>query len=414
MRILILTQYFPPETGAPQNRLFELALKMQGLGAEVVVLTGFPNYPKYEIFEGYRGKKYQRESMSGMDVHRSYVYVSPDKGMTARLLNYFSFVFSSLWAGLFKIQNIDLIICESPPLFLGWTAVWLKRRYGARMVFNVSDLWPESAVKLGLVKNKAILRLSVWLEEWIYRKSDLISGQTQGIVRNIQSRFPNKPCFWLKNGVDPAELLGRISGKNWRSANGFSPDDLLFYFGGLLGYAQGIDCILKAAVQVKDLPQVKFVIVGEGPEKERLLQLKDHLAAGNVYFFPGVPKSEIADVIHAMDVGIIPLKKLDLFLGAIPSKIFEILCLQKPVLLGIEGEAKDLFIEQGEAGWPFPPEDDQALATEIRNIAANPAQIARKGQQGYAYVRTHFDRQQIAEDFWKFISPSTNKPVVQQ
>ncbi len=403
MKILILTQYFPPETGAPQNRLYELSLKMKGLGAEVAVLTGFPNYPKYEVFEGYRGKRYQRENMNGLDVHRAYIFASPRKNMAVRLLNYFSFTLSALWTGLFKIDKPDLILCESPPLFLGWTAVWLKRRHRARLLFNVSDLWPESAVKLGLVKNPLILKASTWLEEWIYENSDLISGQTQGIVADIRNRFPGKPFFWLKNGVDAAEFSSRLTGRNWRIENGFSNDNLLFYFGGLVGYAQGLDCILHAAARLQDLPQVKFVIVGEGPEKERLMRLQAELDLKNVRFFSGVQKAEIADVIQSMDVGIIPLKKLDLFLGAIPSKIFEILCLRKPVLLGIEGEAKELFIGQGQAGWAFEPENDAELAVLVRQIAATPTMLAEKGENGYRYISEHFDRDTIAKAFWQFL-----------
>ncbi len=406
MKILILTQYFPPETGAPQNRLYEIALRLKAFGAEVSVLTGFPNYPKYEVFEAYRGKFYQREDMDGLDVHRAYIYARPGKGLFNRMLNYGSFVFSSLWVGLFKVGKTDLIICESPPLFLGWTAVWLKRRHRARLLFNVSDLWPESVLKLGLVKNPLLLKTSTWLEEWIYQKSDLISGQTQGIVADIRRRFPHKSFFWLKNGVDTAELNKRLTGRNWRKEHGFSESDLLFYFGGLLGYAQGIDCIIEAAMQLRDLPQVKFVIVGEGPEKERLMQLKQDLRTENVFFFPGVAKAEIADVIQAMDVGIIPLRKLDIFRGAIPSKIFEILCLKKPVLLGIEGEAKALFIEEGESGWAFEPENAGELAALIRQIASTPEMLQEKGENGYRYVCQHFDRQQIADDFWRFLNSS--------
>jgi glycosyltransferase involved in cell wall biosynthesis len=203
--------------------------------------------------------------------------------------------------------------------------------------------------------------------------------------------------------VDTAEFSSRLTERDWRSENGFADSDLLLYFGGLLGYAQGLDCLLRAAVQLRDLPQVKFVIVGEGPEKARLMQMKLDLEAQNVYFFPSVQKSEIADVIAAMNAGIIPLRKLDLFLGAIPSKIFEILCLKKPLLLGIEGEAKMLFVEQGEAGWAFEPENASQLAALIRQIAAAPETLHKKGENGYRYVREHFDRRQIAEDFWQFL-----------
>jgi len=271
------------------------------------------------------------------------------------------------------------------------------------LVFNVSDLWPESAVKLDIIKNKTLIRFSTALEEWIYRHADQVSGQTQGIVHDIQSRFPDKPIFWLKNGVDTAELQSRLTGYDWRAAQGFQKEDLLFYFGGLIGYAQGLDCILYAAAKLKNIPGVKFVIVGDGPDKDRLVQLKSDLGADNVWFFDGVSKREIADVIQAMDVGIIPLKKIDLFLGAIPSKIFEILCLKKPLLLGIEGEAKDIFIRDGKAGLAFEPENAEVLEAQIRYLLANRNLITELGENGSDFVEQHFNRAVIAGDFWAFV-----------
>ena len=404
MRILILTQYFPPETGAPQNRLFDLALKLNKKAERVDILTGFPNYPKYEIIEGYKGKWRVKEEMDGLNVYRSYIFVSSKKSLFYRLLNYFSFVISSFFAGIFRVPKVDLIICESPPLFLGITAVWLKWIKGAKLVFNVSDLWPESAVKLGLVTNPTVIKGTTWLEEWIYRKSDFISGQTQGIVNDIQKRFPNKPIFWLRNGVDPKELDGRLKGTNWRKQVGYLDDDILFYFGGLLGYAQALDTIVRAASILKDHEKIKFVIIGEGPEKERLVALKEELDAKQLTFFPGVSKSEIADIINAADVGIIPLKKIDLFLGAIPSKIFEIIYLKKPVLLGIEGEAKSLFVEQGKAGIAFEPENAEELAEKALELVEQKSLIAELGENGRTYVIEYFDREKIAKEFWNFIN----------
>lgn len=403
MNILILTQYFPPETGAPQNRLHDLALKLKGRGAHVSILTAFPNYPQYEIFPGYRGSIYCKETMDGLQIYRSWIFVSRRKSVLLRLVNYFSFTISSLLVGVLKTGAADLIICESPPLFLGFTAVLLKRWKGARLVFNVSDLWPETAVKLGIVRNRLLIGLSERLENWIYRHSDYITGQTQGIVGNIRQRFPGKRIFWLPNGVDVEELESRLSGMDWRTREGFGNEDLLFYFGGLLGYAQGLDCIIQAAALVKDLPEVKFILIGEGPEKERLMELKETLDASNVFFFMGVPKNQIADVIQSIDVGIIPLKKLDLFLGAIPSKIFEILCLQKPVLLGIEGEAKELFIEQARAGLAFEPENAADLAAQVRYMHSHRDQLSEWGRNGHAYVTAHFNRSTIADAFYAFV-----------
>lgn len=403
MRILLLTQYFPPETGAPQNRLYDLACKLQQKGATVNILTAFPNYPQYEIFPGYKGRFFMRETMDGLTVYRSWIYVSRQKSIFFRLLNYFSFTISSFLAGAFKAGKADIIICESPPLFLGFTAVLLKWTKSAKLVFNVSDLWPESAVKLGLIRSRPLIWLSERLEHWIYRHSDKISGQTQGIVNSIKNRFPSKSVFWLRNGTDMNELSSRLQGRDWRTEQGFSKDDILFYFGGLIGYAQALDCIIHAAALLKSNPEVKFIIIGDGPDKDRLVALKEEVQASNVYFFKGVPKSEIADIINNIDIGIIPLKKIDLFQGAIPSKIFEILSLKKPVLLGIEGEAKTLFIDEAQAGLAFEPENAGDLVNKIVHMLENREQLPIWGQNGHTFVQQHFNRHTIAEDFYCFI-----------
>lgn len=403
MRILVLTQYFPPETGAPQNRLHDLALKLQQKGSTVHILTAFPNYPQYEIFPGYNGRFFMREVMDGLAVYRSWIFVSRRKSMFFRLLNYFSFTISSFLAGVFKVGKTDIIICESPPLFLGFTAVLLKWIKGAKLVFNVSDLWPESAVKLGLIRSSPLIWLSEVLERWIYRHSDKISGQTQGIVNSIKNRFPSKSVFWLRNGTDMNELSSWLQGRDWRTEQGFSKEDILFYFGGLIGYAQALDCIIHAAGLLKSNPKVKFVIIGDGPDKDRLVALKEQIEADNVFFFKGVPKSEITDIINSIDVGIIPLKKIELFQGAIPSKIFEILSLKKPVLLGVEGEAKSLFIDQAQAGLAFEPENANDLVKQINNMLKSKEQWAVWGENGHSFVTQHFNRVQIADDFYEFI-----------
>lgn len=405
MRILILTQYFPPETGAPQNRLFGLARQLKTQGAEVEVLTGFPNYPAYEIQEGYKGKWFMKDQLDDIKVYRSYIFVSKKKSILFRLLNYFSFVISSFFAGIFRTGKYDLIICESPPLFLGFTAVLLKWWKGAKLVFNVSDLWPESAVKLGLVTNNTVIKLSTWLEEWIYKKSDFISGQTQGIVKDINKRFPQKPIFWLRNGIDIDDMKAQVSQSDWRDQVGYNSNDMVVYFGGLLGYAQGLEVILNAANLLKDYPNIKFAIVGEGPEKEKLLALKEELQVDNVTLFPGVTKAEIVNIINVVDIAIIPLRKIDLFLGAIPSKIFEILYLKKPILLGVMGEADDLFIKEGKAGLAYEPDNEKALAEQVLNFYNNRNLIPEMGENGKAYVSEHFNRRKIAQDFWAFLNP---------
>lgn len=405
MKILFLTQYFPPEVGAPQNRIYELAVRLKNNGAQVTILTAMPNYPQMEIYEGYKRKFFSSEEMDGMTIFRSFIFVSKRKSVLFRLLNYFSFVFSSLLYGLF-VPKFDIVICESPPLFLGITAYILKIVRRSKLIFNVSDLWPESAEKLGIISNRFFLDLSTRLEEFLYRKSDLITGQTQGIVKNIKDRFPSKDVYWLPNGVDVGFYKPEKVMSSWRENNGFKKDDFICFYAGIIGYAQGLEVILSAAESLRHIDEIKFVFVGSGPCKEELVQVKDSKQLNNIFFFVTQPKSAMPPIIKSMDVSIIPLRKLDLFKGAIPSKIFESLAMGKPILLGVEGEANSLFITEGKAGIAFEPENSLELKESILKLYQDKALCEELGQNGRNYVESYFERNIIAEKFWKKLKES--------
>ncbi|MCX6281836.1 MAG: glycosyltransferase family 4 protein [Bacteroidetes bacterium] len=403
MRILIISQYFIPETGAPQNRLFQWARLLSLKGDTVEVLTAMPNYPEMKIHPAYKGRFYFTETIQDIRIHRAWIYAGSSKAIMPRLANYFSFVFTSLMVGLFRTGNYDYVFCESPPLFLGISAYLLKVFKGARLIFNVSDLWPESAEKLGLVTNRFILRLATSLEKFMYRKSFLITGQTRGIVQNISSRFPQKKVFWFKNGADVRELEAIEFDRDLREKLGFKPGDFLLLYAGIIGYAQGLEVILEAAELLKSEPAIRFLIMGSGPEKEKLLKIKESKELGNVIFFDSRPKKEVIPFIHASDAAVIPLKKLDLFKGAIPSKIFENLALQKPVLLGVEGEAKELLIENGKAGLAFTPEDPADLAAKVLYLYTHENERKEFGKNGYDYLLKEFNPELIVNEFWNLI-----------
>lgn len=403
MKLIILTQYFPPEIGAPQNRLFELAVRLQKQGVEVTVLTAMPNYPQMRIHDAYRKKRYVHENIEGIDVHRAWIYVSKSKSIFKRLLNYFSFVHSSFWTGWRRLKKADFLLVESPPLFLGMSAVKLARLKKAKLIFNVSDLWPESAEKLNLVNNKLFLKMAYRLEARLYRKSALITGQTQGIVKSIKDRFPSKNVYWLCNGVDLNFFNQAIDNKQWRQNNGFGQRDIIFLYAGILGHAQGLEVIVNAAERLKNMKNVKFALIGSGPEKTKLIELATEKQLTNVFFYEAVSKTEMPHIIASCDAAIIPLKKLDLFKGAIPSKIFENLAMKKPIILGVEGEAKELFIDEGKAGCAFEPENPDSLASSIRHLISNPSLFEEYGKNGNEYVSRKFNRDIIASEFYSFL-----------
>jgi len=403
VKLLFITQYFPPEVGAPQNRIYELAIRLLEKGVDITVLTAMPNYPQMEIHKEYQNKKYVFENMNNLKVHRSSIKVSKSKSIFIRLLGYFSFVFSSYRVGMKKIdKKYDIVICESPPLFLGISAYFISKRKKAKFIFNISDLWPESAEKLGLVKNKLFLKLASYLEEYLYKKAHLISGQTLGICNNISHRFPKKKIIWLPNGVDVSYYNpdNRIS-SNWRTKNNFKDSDILYFYGGIIGYAQGLEIIINVANKLKTNSKIKFIILGNGPEKEKLIALNKKLGLSNVFFFDVVTKDKMPNILLSVDYSIVPLKKLDLFLGAIPSKIFECLAMKVPILLGVDGEARELFINKGNCGLYFEPENVEQLYVQIMKTIKDTELKTTLGNNARDYVLNNFNRENIATDFKK-------------
>ncbi|MBL1281166.1 MAG: glycosyltransferase family 4 protein [Fluviicola sp.] len=399
MKILFLTQYYPPEIGAPQNRLHELAVRLKSKGVDVDVLTAMPNYPEMEIEEAYKGGKIKEEIIDGIQVFRSSIYVTKSKSILPRLLNYFSFVWSSYWRGK-KLEKYDYLMVESPPLFLGYSAIRLAKKLNAKLIFNVSDLWPESAEKMGIVTNKMMLKFAYNLEAKCYKKASLVTGQTMGIVENIKKRFPETKLHWLPNGVD-LEFYNpeTVKSNDFREKNGFSQDDIVFFYGGIIGHAQGLQVVLHAAEKVRDLEKVKIILQGAGPELEGLKKLNKKLKLKNVFFLPPVKKEEMPSILKEVDIALVPLRKLDIFQGAIPSKIFEALSMEKALLLGVEGEAKTHFIDKANAGLFFEPENADDLARQIRSMANNPEQLKEMGKNAREYVRKNFNRDNIAADF---------------
>lgn len=397
MKILILTQYYPPEVGAPQNRLHELAIRLKAKGLEIEVLTALPNYPSMEIHKEYRNGKNREEVIDGVKVYRAGIFVSKSKGIIKRLLNYFSFVWTSYWRGR-KLGQYDFLLIESPPLFLGYSALRLSKRLKAKLIFNVSDLWPESAEKMGVVTNRFLLGMAYKLEAKCYNRSYLVTGQTMGIVDNIKERFPDVNVHWLPNGVDPFFYdPSKVQPKDFRSRNGIGKDEVVFFYGGIIGHAQGLDLLIKASVKIDQSLPFRIVLQGAGPLKDELISMANQLHANKVLFLPPVPKAEMPFVLKEVDVALVPLRKLELFQGAIPSKIFEALAMEKALLLGVDGEARRHFIDRGKAGLFFEPENCDDLTEKMTTLIKDRNTMIEMGANGRAYVVEHFNRDKIAE-----------------
>jgi glycosyltransferase involved in cell wall biosynthesis len=367
------------------------------------VLTAMPSYPQSVIYDGYKNKWYTKEKEGNLTIYRSWIFVSRSKAIVARLLNYFSFVFTALVVGLFCTRKHDIIICESPPLFLGITALILKWTKKSKLIFNVSDLWPESAEKLTIITNKTLLGLSYKLESFLYKNADLVSGQTQGIMDNILQRFPKIQFHLLRNGIDTKQFSATGNRKLFRETYNIKDDAFVIAYAGIIGHAQGLDILIEAANLLKHNHSLVFLLVGNGPVKEKLIEMVKTYVLENVIFVDSVPRSQMPDVIAACDCYVTPLRKNDLFLGAIPSKIFEPLYYGKPVIMGVDGEAKQLFVTEGKCALHFEPENTTELVAQINLLYQDKNLYNQLSVNGKTYVSTHFDREKIATTFWKRI-----------
>lgn len=395
MKILFLTQYCPPEVGAPQNRIFEFAKQLKKFGHEVTILTAMPNYPRGEIFEEYRGKKIVKETIDGIDIVRTGIYATKSKDFVKRLRNYLSFTWSSVFSGAKHIEEQDVIITESPPLFLGWSGYVLSKMKRAKFVFNVSDLWPESAVKLGVLHNKAMIKASTWLEEFCYRKAAAVTGQTKGIVDNIVSRgFDKNKVHIITNGVDTEFFKKENKSEEFRESIGIE-DKFAVVYAGIHGIAQGLEVLVDAAEIIKEEKEIQIVFIGEGPEKPMLMNRVKEKKLENVTFLPMQHKKDMPKIIASMDATVVPLKKLDIFKGALPSKMFENLASEIPIVLAVEGEAENL-INSAKAGIVVEPENSKEIAEAILRLYKDKELREKLGENGREYAIRNFSREAIA------------------
>lgn len=354
-KLVLLTQYFPPEMGAPQNRLWEMANGLQKKGWKVSVITALPNYPSGSIFKGYRGKLFQKEVREGISISRLWLYPSNSRKAMPRIISMLSFSFTSLFASfrlLFK--RPDIIIVESPPLTLAFTAWILSKFGGSRLVMNISDLWPLSAYELGSISKGTVYTLLEKLEKFLYDRSNACTGQSQQIIDHIKTISPVKTHLF-RNGVDTK-----------RFANDETSDTgehFKIVYAGLLGVAQGIVMLCKS-INFKE-KGCEFHIYGDGAEKKQLLEFLKQNPARGIFYHGSVASEKIPAVLQKNDIALVPLVKP--IFGAVPSKIYEAMAAGLPIIFMGGGEGEYL-VRENKAGWICAPSDYDRLKDILEQI----------------------------------------------
>lgn len=399
MKLTILTQYYPPEVGAPQNRLSHLASHFVSEGYDVTVLTAMPNYPGGKIHQGYGGLLRQQQ-IGKVRIIRTLIYPSRSAALLPRLLSYFSFVFSSALFGSFLLKPSDFLLVESPPLFLGIAAVWLSRLKGAKLIFNVSDLWPESAVRVGVIRRESFAhRFGTRLESFCYRHAWLVTGQSRSILQDIEARFPDQATFLLSNGANTKvfhpqkrteEARARLTRKN----------EFVVLYAGLHGLAQGLEQVLDAAQELHQEEGYRFVLIGDGPHKQSLVRKAQGSGLGNVTFLDSMPSAEIPELLAAADLVVVPLGMY--IPGAVPSKLYEAMASGRPIVLVAGGEAAEVVLRH-KAGIVVTPGQGPCLVQAIRDMRYNPELAVKLSENARHAAVRHFDRTQIAKSFVRYL-----------
>lgn len=397
MRIAILTQYYPPEMGAPQARLSELAAHLMRHGHEVLVLTAMPNYPQGRVYRDYAGFAL-KEQRDGVDVLRAWIRPTKSTAVVPRTISYMSFVVSSILVGLVWLPRLDVLITESPPLLLGISGFLLSRLKRARWVLNVSDLWPESAVALAVLGNGPLTRLAYRLEAFCYRHAWRVSCQSHEIRANIDQRFPQVQTVSFSNGVDTRRFSpASRSDATRRELTGRAA--LVALYAGLYGVAQGLDQLLAAAERLKT-EDLRLVLIGDGPEKAALVEKAEADRLQNVTFLEPRSREDMPALLASADIAVVPLKMR--LRGAVPSKLYEAMASSLPVVLVADGEPAEI-VRSAQAGIVVMPGDIEGLADALRRLARSADERLRLGAAGRVAAVEGYDRTRLCDAFVKVL-----------
>ncbi|MDN3641067.1 glycosyltransferase family 4 protein [Lutimonas halocynthiae] len=402
LKILFLTDNFPPELNAPATRTYEHCKSWVSKDVDVTVITCAPNFPVGKVYEGYKNGLYKIEYIDGIRVIRVWTYITKNSGVYKRTIDYISFAFSSFIAGFF-IKS-DLIIATSPQFFTALSGRALGYWRKTPWVMEVRDLWPESIKTVGAMKDSLIIKYFERQELKCYHKASQIITVTHSFKEEI-----------INKGIDENKISVITNGAN---RNLFKPldkntslleelnlkDKFIIGFTGTHGMAHKLDFILNCASKIND-PDIHFLFIGDGSEKNSLIKLANELKINNVTFLDMMSKKELKEYLSILDVALVNLKKDALFKTVIPSKIFENAAMNIPILLGVDGEAREI-IEKHNAGLYFEPENEEDFMNKI-DFMKNDSDILTKFKMGGNQLALEYDRARLADQMLKILR--TNK-----
>ncbi|HUT53025.1 MAG TPA: glycosyltransferase family 4 protein [bacterium] len=403
MRILYVSQYFPPEMGAPAARVHELSREWVNLGCEVTVLTGFAHHPVGIKAPRDRYKITRRESQDGIDVVRSYVYATPNKAIVKRMISYASFMCSAILVGMARVEKPDVVIATSPQLLCACAGYALARWFRVPFIFEVRDLWPESIIAVEAMRKNIVVRGLKKVAAFLYKKADRIVTVGPGYSRKMIELYgvPPQKIDIVTNGIDTGIFIPGPRDNEVRREYGWDDRFVIMYV-GTHGMAHALDKVLEAARELCADPAKLFVFVGEGAEKQALKKKAQEWKLANVAFIDQQPKDRVTLYYAACDLGLVTLRNTPLFQEVLPSKLFEYLGMERPVIVTVDGEPRNI-VETSASGEFVPPEDVPAMVEAIQRLSSGRARLEEMGRSGREYVVANYDRKALAKRYLEIL-----------
>jgi len=396
MRVLFISDNFPPEVNAPASRTYEHTRRWVEEGAQVTVLTCAPNFPKGEVHEGYRNSWRYAEDMDGIRVVRVKSFITGNEGFVLRILDYISFMLSAVFFGIFE-KRPDIIIGTSPQFFAAAGAWLLSVAKWRPFVFELRDLWPASIVTVGAMRKGITIRLLEKIELFLYRRSAAVISVTESFVDDLEGRgISREKVHVVRNGVDLTRYQPRARSKKMTDALGVSGKFVVAYL-GTHGMAHALGNVLDAAGLLREHPDIAFLLVGHGAEKEKLVQRAREMSLSNVIFHDSLPKDKMPELWSVCDVALVHLKDDPVFATVIPSKIFEAFGMGKPVMIvQPDGEAVSIVRDAGAGDW-VPPENPEQLATAIIEWCSDKQKLFKYAKNSSDAAKDH-SRDRLANE----------------
>ncbi len=395
MKVVILTQYFPPEMGAAQNRIHALAQAFLDRGHKVTVLTALPNYPTGTIFENYKNVYKAKEKVGDIEVIRSWLYVHKSRSAATSLISFLSFALTAYNVGRREIKSADLLLWEYPPLFLGYTALKLAKLWNAKIITNIADMWTQALGEQKIIKSRFILEKFEAFEKRIMAQSTAVTCQTEGLRENIKSAMPSlDPILW-PNGADPERFNPRTPSPEIKRLYGIENQFVVGY-SGLHGRNHNLRLILDTAKLLQDNKDILFLFCGDGYEKEMLIKYARDNKIDNVRFHDPVNQAQLPDLLSLFNIGIVIHKNLPGLRIVRSAKLFELMSMEIPILHCSESEGAEI-VRKANAGVVVPEDDPQKVADAILAMR-NSDQLKLWGANGRKYVQENFDRRRISAE----------------